>query len=119
MRIGELSKITGVSIPTIRLYEKEGLIGPASRTQGRLREFSPEQEIRLNFIKRVRNLGFSLDDVKALLDLSGNAEENKRRNILQSIRSGIKTRRDDLARLERFVDADGQSVGPLAIWNER
>lgn len=119
MRIGELSKTTGVSIPTIRLYEKEGLIGPASRTQGRLREFSPEQETRLDFIKRIRNLGFSLDEVKTLLDLSGTAEDSERRSAIQKIRNGIKTRRDDLASLEKFLDVDRSGVGNLTEWDKR
>ena len=118
MRIGELSKTTGVSIPTIRLYEKEGLIGPASRTQGKLREFSPEQETRLDFIKRVRNLGFSLDEVKMLLVLSGSAEGSARRSAIQDIRSGIKARRDDLARLERFLDVEGSGAGNFEEWDK-
>lgn len=71
MRIGELSAATGVSIATIRVYEREGLIDPASRTKGKLREFTSDQKRRLDFIKRVRDLGFSLEDVKGLLSHSG------------------------------------------------
>jgi DNA-binding transcriptional MerR regulator len=106
MRIGELSKITGVSISTIRLYEREGFIAPASRTEGKFREFTPEQERRLNFIKRVRNLGFSFDDVKALLamsdadaDAAHDAEE-----VIKRIRSGISMRKSHLTSLDRQLE---------------
>jgi DNA-binding transcriptional MerR regulator len=99
MRIGELSRVTGVSIPTIRLYEREQLISPACRTQGRLREFNNEQRLRLDFIKRVRTLGFSLDEVKVLLALSDSVlSEDKMLHI--EILSGIRNRKRDLQNLE-------------------
>ncbi|MFJ5929959.1 MerR family transcriptional regulator [Sphingomonas sp. NPDC092331] len=53
MQIGELSRVTGVSIPTIRVYEREGLIAPADRTDGRFRIFTETQRQRLDFIKRL------------------------------------------------------------------
>lgn len=106
MRIGELSEKTGVSVPTIRLYEREGLIGPAARTQGRFREFSCEQESRLVFIKRVRSLGFSLDDVKSLLNIANCSGDDERRAVLHSIRRGIVTRKRDLDRLERCLGSE-------------
>lgn len=96
MRIGELAKDTGVSIATIRLYEREGLIQTASRTKGKLREFTTDQKRRLDFIKRVRNLGFSLDDVKALL-----AEKNAPDlDVMERVRHGIAIRKRDLGQLE-------------------
>ena len=96
MRIGELSQLTGVSIATIRLYEREGLIGTASRTGGKFREFTSDQECRLDFIKRIRNLGFSLNDVKALLTQSSTID----RDLLEQIRDGIAIRKRDLNQLE-------------------
>ena len=113
MRIGELSKATGVSIPTIRLYEREGLIDPASRTEGKFREFTREQERRLDFIRRVRNLGFSLDDVKALLASPGATEGGANSKLLQRMFDGIASRRRDLDRLENCLrDAGKGTVSP-------
>ncbi|MHB9880173.1 MerR family transcriptional regulator [Pacificimonas sp. ICDLI1SI03] len=115
MRIGDLSKATGVSIATIRLYEREGLIDPASRTDGRFREFTPEQEQRLYFIKRIRNLGFSLDDVKTLLALS-NLGEKSTRDFVERILSGIANRKHDLDRLsESLRDASEGMIAPADI----
>lgn len=101
MRIGELSKNTGVSISTIRLYEREGLIAPASRTEGKFREFTPEQERRLNFIKRVRNLGFSFDDVKVMLAMSDAGAGHSADEVIERIRLGISMRKNDLTNLDR------------------
>lgn len=112
MRIGELSKITGVSISTIRLYEREGFIAPASRTEGKFREFTPEQERRLNFIKRVRNLGFSFDDVKALLVMSDAGAAHDAEEVIERIRSGISMRKSDLTNLDRQLERALEGVLP-------
>jgi MerR family mercuric resistance operon transcriptional regulator len=69
--IGELSDRTGVKIETIRYYERIGLLPPPPRSAGRHRLYDDEHRQRLAFIRRARELGFSLDEVRALLVLSG------------------------------------------------
>lgn len=68
--IGGLSTATGVKIETIRYYERAGLISPPLRTGGNYRSYAPEDVARLRFIKRTRDLGFRLEEVRALLDIS-------------------------------------------------
>ncbi|WP_404338139.1 helix-turn-helix domain-containing protein [Sphingomonas sp. MMS12-HWE2-04] len=68
--IGGLSTATGVKIETIRYYERAGLISPPLRTGGNYRSYAPEDVVRLRFIKRTRDLGFRLEEVRALLDIS-------------------------------------------------
>ena len=68
--IGKLADRTGVKIETIRYYEREKLLSPASRSQGRHRLYDDEQVRRLSFIRRSRELGFSLDDIRALLEIA-------------------------------------------------
>ena len=70
MSIGELAKETGVKIVTIRYYEQSGVLPPAARTPGNYRTYSQEHARRLRFIRRCRNLGFSLDQVRDLVRLS-------------------------------------------------
>lgn len=70
MRIGELSAATGVTVATIRLYEREGLIPPAGRTSGQLREFDHDHVQRLRLVRQLRDIGFSMDHVRALLAAS-------------------------------------------------
>ena len=68
--IGALSKATGCPIETIRYYEKIGLLIAPSRTEGGHRLYNDSHVQRLNFILRARELGFTLEDVGALLKLS-------------------------------------------------
>jgi Cu(I)-responsive transcriptional regulator len=68
--IGELGRLTGTKVETIRYYERIGLLAAAARTAGNYRTYGAEQVNRLSFIRRSRDLGFSLDQVRALLDLS-------------------------------------------------
>lgn len=70
MSIGELAKETGVKIVTIRYYERIGVLAAAARTEANYRAYSPEHAQRLRFIRRCRDLGFSLDQVRNLFRLS-------------------------------------------------
>jgi len=68
--IGELAKATGTKVETIRYYERIGLLPRPERTPGNYRAYGEAELNRLSFIRRARNLGFSLDQVRALLTLS-------------------------------------------------
>jgi len=68
--IGELGRLTGTKVETIRYYERIGLLAAPARTAGNYRAYGSEHLNRLSFIRRSRDLGFSLDQVRALLDLS-------------------------------------------------
>ena len=70
LSIGQLSQRTGVKVPTIRYYEKIGLIAEAPRNTGNQRIYGPEHMERLNFIRHARDLGFDIDSIRALLDMS-------------------------------------------------
>lgn len=67
--IGALSKRTGCNIETIRYYERIGLMPPATRSEGGHRLYGEAQSRRLGFIRRTRELGFTLDQVGTLLKL--------------------------------------------------
>ncbi len=69
MRRGELARLSGCNIETVRFYEKQGLLPAPPRTAGGHREYSPEHLTRLTFIRRSRELGFKLDQVRDLLAL--------------------------------------------------
>ena len=65
--IGELSRLTGVNIETIRYYEKIKMLQPPPRTEGGHRVYGPTETRVLAFIRRGRELGFGLEDIRALL----------------------------------------------------
>ncbi|AZI36105.1 putative MerR family transcriptional regulator [Caenibius tardaugens NBRC 16725] len=75
MKIGDLARLTGTRVETIRFYEKEGLISSQRRTSGNYRIYQQEHLNRLSFIRRSRDLGFTLGQVRTLLDL---ADDNSR-----------------------------------------
>jgi MerR family mercuric resistance operon transcriptional regulator len=68
--VGELSQRTGVSIETVRYYEKIGLLPPPPRTGGGHRLYSNSHVKRLVFIRRSRELGFTLREIRNLLDMA-------------------------------------------------
>ncbi|WP_298932531.1 helix-turn-helix domain-containing protein [uncultured Ruegeria sp.] len=69
--IGDLSRLTGVKVPTIRFYESKGLLPEPGRTTGNQRRYDAAALKRLHFIRHGRDLGLPLADVQALLSLEG------------------------------------------------
>lgn len=67
--IGAMSRKTGVNIETIRYYEKIGLMPDPGRTSGGNRQYSLDHLKRLSFIRRSRELGFSIEEIRALLSM--------------------------------------------------
>jgi Hg(II)-responsive transcriptional regulator len=70
MRIGELAKSVGVNVETIRYYQRIGLLELPQKSYGGARYYSSEDLKRLRFIRRAQQIGFSLEDIRTLLELS-------------------------------------------------
>lgn len=70
MTIGQLGRATGTAVETVRYYEKIGLLPKAARTAGNYRSYGSAEVDRLGFIRKARDLGFSIEQVRALLSLS-------------------------------------------------
>ncbi len=73
--IGDLAKGTGTKVVTVRYYEQIGLLPVPSRTAGNYRTYSNEHMRRLRFIRRCRDLGFRLNQIRDLLRLSSHKDE--------------------------------------------
>ena len=78
MQIGETSKATGVSAKMIRHYESIGLIPEADRRDSNYRDYASDDVHRLGFIRRARDLGFSIDQIRNLLRLWGDKQRSSR-----------------------------------------
>ncbi len=76
LTIGYLAKETETKVETVRWYEKVGLLGTPARSEGNYRLYATDDLKRLRFIRRARALGFSLDQVRALLDLAAQKEND-------------------------------------------
>ncbi len=69
MKIGQLAKQAGVGVPTIRFYERRGLLPLPPRQVSGYRQYSPEIVRRVRFIRHAKELGFSLSEITELLSL--------------------------------------------------
>ena len=107
--IGELARRAGVAIDTVRHYERTGLLAPARRLASGYRRYGEVELKRLRFIRRAKELGFSLEDVRALLNLSEahDVAEVKHAALLRL--ADVQRRLDELERiragLRRLIDA--------------
>ena len=73
MKIGEVAKAAGIGIDAVRFYEREGLIRTPARRPSGYREYTPDVVVSLRFIKRAKELGFSLKEISELLRLEAGA----------------------------------------------
>ena len=109
MSIGQLADRAGVAIDTVRYYERNALLKPASRLASGYRRYGESELKRLVFIRRAKALGFSLDDVRVLLQLSEERSVAKVRRAAQAKLADIDRRIEELARvragLEKLVAA--------------
>ena len=106
MRIGALSRQTGVNIETIRYYERIGIMPKPDRSAGGSRLYDLEQLKRLSFVRRSRELGFSLEDIRRLLGLAdGGRPCGEVKAITDNHLAGIRRKIRDLQRLEKTLMA--------------
>jgi MerR family mercuric resistance operon transcriptional regulator len=103
--IGELSRLTGVNIETIRYYERIKMLPTPPRTASGRRVYGATDLRILAFIRRARELGFSLDEIRALLRLGGPEKASCRevREIAAHHLEGIRAKLGDLRKLERLL----------------
>jgi MerR family copper efflux transcriptional regulator len=95
MTIGRLAKAAGVNIDAIRYYERHGLLPRAARRESGYREYARADVARLTFIRRAKELGFSLSDIAELLSLSTDRNNGVR---------GVKRKAEErLADVERKI----------------
>jgi MerR family transcriptional regulator, mercuric resistance operon regulatory protein len=105
MPIGELSQLCGVNIETIRYYEKIKMLPAPLRTEAGHRVYGPKETRILVFIRRGRELGFTLDQIRALLNLSGPGKAScaEVQEIAKHHIEDIRAKINDLAKLERLL----------------
>jgi MerR family mercuric resistance operon transcriptional regulator len=121
MTIGELSRRTGCNIETIRYYERIGII-PAPPRRGTYRSFSDNDAARLGFVRRARELGFTLEQVRTLLTLAKGDQSScgEVRELAAVHLADVQARIADLLRMESVLtDAvracDAGETGPCPL----
>lgn len=120
LQIGELSRRTGCNIETIRYYERIALLPKPARSVRRYRLYETDHVRRLVFIRRARELGFTLDAVRALVKLSESDGQGVRvdvREVAESHLAEVRTKIANLQVMERVLAeavqccTAGQTVG--------
>lgn len=105
LSIGTLSSLTGVNIETIRYYEKIELMRTPPRTRGGHRTYEQEHVDQLRFVRRARDLGFGIGEIRALLTLSAGGANScaQARDIAAVHLADVRAKREDLAKLEAIL----------------
>ena len=115
MRIGELAKATGTKAETIRYYERENILPAADRTDSNYRDYSEDHLATLTFVRRARELGFSMAQVRELLALSDRDDkpcqdvDRLARSQIDEVQRKIDdltAMRDELSRMLAACDTD-------------
>ena len=123
LTIGQLARIVGVNVQTVRYYERLNLLGPSARRPSGYRLYSHEEERRLRFIKNAQTLGFTLREIAELLALQvasttrcGEVQKKARAKLVQ-----VESKVDDLQALARALKSliracsVGQPTGHCSI----
>jgi len=120
MTIGQIANASGTGIQTLRYYEREKLLPPAARKPSGYRVYYPEAVARLRFIRRAKDLGFSLQEIRELLKLQDEKPGNRARvkiiadrkvtELDEKIRD-LTRMREVLARLARSCSGKGPVHG--------
>jgi MerR family copper efflux transcriptional regulator len=103
--IGKLARDSGVPIDTVRHYEKIGLLSPAGRLASGYRQYGEAERKRLRFIRRAKTLGFTLDEIKALLELSAGNNVDRIRKAAISRLADVDRRIEELGRVRDSLRA--------------
>jgi len=100
LTIGQLARQTGTKAETIRYYEKIGLLQPPLRSDGNYRYYSAQDQRRLSFVRRARELGFSIEQIRELIALG-----EQREHECSSVDDVVKAHITDIARRIRDLQA--------------
>jgi len=105
LRTGEVARQAGVNVETLRFYEREGIFPEPPRRMSGYREYPPET---VNFVKRAQELGFSLKEIRELLDLRGVP-----RRASKKVRQLVQEKIGEIEHKIRDLDAMRQALGDL------
>ena len=104
IKIGDLADQAGVHHETIRYYQRLGLMPTPRREYGTIRRYGEDAASRLRFIKRAQGLGFSLDEVKLLLELSSGEHCAETRTVAEQKRRLIEQKIADLHGMQAALE---------------
>ncbi|MEO2268317.1 Zn(2+)-responsive transcriptional regulator [Pseudoalteromonas sp. YIC-656] len=102
MRIGELAKKVSMSTDALRYYEQQGLLSKPQRNQSGYRQYSDRHVAQLNFIRRAKDVGFSLEEVAELLKINFEKEQHSCHEVKELTLRKRDLVAERIAELQRF-----------------
>ncbi len=116
MQVGDLAREAGKTVRAIHLYEQMDLLKPAARSKGRYRLYGPEALIRIRWIGKLQDLGFSLTDIKAIVkDVEAEGRGGSAPSAMVKVREVYKQKLDDTrAQIERLRTLEREILASLA-----
>jgi MerR family copper efflux transcriptional regulator len=115
MQVGDLARVAGKTVRAIHLYEQMDLLKPVGRSKGRYRLYGPEALIRIRWIVKLQDLGFSLTDIKAIVkDVETEARDGSAPMAMAKVREVYKKKLDDArAQIERLRTLEREILASL------
>lgn len=115
MQVGDLAHKAGKTVRAIHLYEQMELLMPAGRSKGRYRLYGPEALVRIRWIGKLQDLGFSLTDIKAIVkDVEAEGRGSSAPSAMVKVREVYKQKLDDTrAQIERLRTLEREILASL------
>jgi MerR family mercuric resistance operon transcriptional regulator len=114
LTIGKLAAAGGVGVETIRFYQRRGLLDQPTRDSG-IRRYGSEDVRRLRFIRQAQTAGFTLEEIRELLDLDAGQDRSRARELATARIDALNAKIDDLKRardaLQRLAKECGDDSG--------
>ena len=104
LTIGALAGVAGVSVETVRFYQRKCLMPEPDRPPGSIRRYGAAELARVQFIKAAQRLGFTLDEVAELLKLEDGTHCHEALELAKEKLNVVRARLDDLRRIESVLD---------------
>jgi MerR family mercuric resistance operon transcriptional regulator len=104
LSIGAVADAAGVNVETIRFYQRKGLLETPPRQHGEIRRYRGVDISRVNFVKAAQRLGFSLDEIQALLKLDDGAHCDEARSLAEQKLADVRLKLMQLRQIEAALD---------------
>lgn len=116
MQVGDLARETGKTVRAIHLYEQLDLLKPAARSKGRYRLYGPEALVRIRWITKLQDLGFSLTDIKSVVkDVEAEGRGASAPSAMTKIREVYEKKLEETrAQIARLTALEGEILASLS-----
>ena len=110
MTIGQVAQATGVTTPTLRYYEEEGILSPTTRSRAGYRLYDAQAVEQLRFIRSAQTVGFTLDDIRTLARLEGASGKSCKAEVRRLLEQRLAEVNEKMKDLKRIQQALGQAL---------